>query len=57
MKENYLNKFQNLEIDFRLNIYSRNLKKNFSIVKNNFTYYRQVSNGIMSDKKIFKKIG
>ena len=55
MKENYLNKFQNLEIDFRLNIYSRNLKKNFSIVKNNFTYYRQVSNGIMSDKKKFSK--
>ena len=47
--------YKHLEIDFRLNVYSRNILKNFYICKNNITNYRQVNDGIMSNIKKFSK--
>ncbi len=55
LKKNYLMNYKNLEIDFRLNVYSRNILKNFYICKNNITSYRQVNDGIMSNIKKFSK--
>ena len=55
MKKCFLKKYENLEIDFRLNVYSRNLDKNFFICKDDITYYRQVNDGIMSNIKKFSK--
>lgn len=55
LKKNYLTKYKNLEVDFRLNVYSRNIHKNFYICKNNITNYRQVNDGIMSNIKKFSK--
>ena len=40
-----------LEIDFRINIYSRNIKKNFAIIQEPCTVYRQVDNSIMGNMK------
>ena len=50
-----MKKYQNLEIDFRINVYSRNLNKNFIINNENLTNYRQVNDGIMSNIKKFSK--
>ena len=55
IKKGYLKKYQNLEIDFRINVYSRNLNKNFIINNENLTNYRQVNDGIMSNIKKFSK--
>ena len=55
MKKCFLKRYENLEIDFRLNVYSRNLDKNFFICKDDITYYRQVNDGIMSNIKKFSK--
>ena len=55
MKKCFLKNYENLEIDFRLNVYSRNLDKNFFICKDDITYYRQVNDGIMSNIKKFSK--
>jgi glycosyltransferase involved in cell wall biosynthesis len=55
LKNIYITKFDNLEIDFRLNVYSRNLDKNYFICKDDLTFYRQVNNGIMSEIKKFSK--
>tara|TARA_X000001036_G_C20537242_1_gene748773 strand:- start:248 stop:1021 length:774 start_codon:yes stop_codon:yes gene_type:complete len=55
MKKNFLTKYDNLEIDFRINVYSRNLLKNFIICQNDLTNYRQVHDGIMSNIKKFSK--
>ncbi len=55
IKKGYLKKYQNLEIDFRINVYSRNLNKNFIIYNENLTNYRQVNDGIMSNIKKFSK--
>ena len=55
LKKNFLRKYDNLEIDFRLNVYSRNLNKNYFICKEDLTYYRQVNDGIMSNIKKFSK--
>ena len=55
LKKIFVNKYKNLEIDFRFNVYARNLHKNFFICHNNLTTYRQVDNGIMSNIKKFSK--
>ena len=55
LKKCFIKKYHNLEIDFRLNVYSRNLKKNFFICKEDITFYRQVDDGIMSSLKKFSK--
>ena len=55
LKSSFLTKFKNLEIDFRFNVYIRNLNKKHLILKNDITYYRQVKDGIMSNTKKFSK--
>jgi glycosyltransferase involved in cell wall biosynthesis len=55
LKNSFLKKYDNLEIDFRLNVYSRCLNKDYFICKEDITYYRQVNNGIMSNIKKFSK--
>jgi len=51
IKKDVLEKFSLLEIDFRLNVYSRCIKKNFIIINQDITVYRQVPNSIMSNIK------
>ena len=55
VKKNFLKRFRNLEIDFRLNVYSRILDKKFLITKKNLTTYRKVDDGIMSNLNKFSK--
>jgi len=55
LKKSYLKNYKNLEIDFRFNVYARNIHKNYHICKNNLTIYRQVDDGIMSNIKKFSK--
>ncbi len=43
--------FNLLEIDFRINVYSRNIKKNFFITKDSYTVYRQLNESIMGNIK------
>ena len=44
-------KFNFLEIDFRINIYSRCINKKFKIIDQDVTVYRQVEDSIMSNIK------
>ncbi|MDA9663653.1 glycosyltransferase family 2 protein [Candidatus Pelagibacter sp.] len=44
-------KFNFLEIDFRINIYSRCINKKFKIIDQDITVYRQVEDSIMSNIK------
>jgi glycosyltransferase involved in cell wall biosynthesis len=55
MKKGLLRQYNNLEIDFRLNVYTRSIYQNYYICEENITYYRQVSDGIMSNIKKFTK--
>jgi len=55
MKKGLLKQYNNLEIDFRLNVYIRSIYQNYYICEENITYYRQVSDGIMSNIKKFTK--
>jgi len=55
LKKVLIKKYKNLEIDFRFNVYARNLHKNFFICNDNLTIYRQVDDGIMSNIKKFSK--
>ena len=41
--------FNLLEIDFRINVYSRNIKKNYIITKDAYTVYRQLDDSIMGN--------
>ena len=45
--------FSQLEIDFRLNVYSDLIEKNRRIIEENLTNYSQVDDGIMSSYKKF----
>ena len=54
-KKSFFKKFKDLEIDFRLNVYSRILDKKFLILNNDLTIYRKVNNGIMSNIDKFSK--
>ena len=55
LKKVLVKKYKNLEIDFRFNVYARNLHKSFFICHDNLTTYRQVDDGIMSNIKKFSK--
>ncbi len=48
-------KFDFLEIDFRLCCVFSLYKKNYNVLNKNLTYYRQVNDGIMSSYKKFEK--
>ena len=45
-----------LEIDFRINVFSRNIEKKFIILDKNLTVYRNVHGGIMDNIKKFSYI-
>ena len=55
IKNGNLKNYQNLEIDFRLNVYARKLNTNYIISNKDLTNYRQVSDGIMSNIKKYSK--
>ena len=49
------NKFNLLEIDFRINVLAINFFKNYYILKENVTIYRETDGGIMSNIKKYSK--
>ena len=49
------NKFNLLEIDFRINVLAINFFKNYYILKENVTFYRETEGGIMSNLKKYSK--
>ena len=51
IKSDILEKFIFLEVDFRINVYSRCIKKNFIIIDQDVTVYRKVQNSVMSNMK------
>ena len=51
IKRNIFKNFDSLEIDFRINVFSKNLKKKIAILDEPFNIYRHVENGIMSQNK------
>ena len=51
IKNDILEKFEFLEVDFRINVYSRCIKKNFIIIDQDITVYREVQDSIMSNLK------
>ena len=51
LKNNVFEKFNYLEIDFRINVYSRCIIKNFLIINENITVYRFVENSVMYNLK------
>ncbi len=55
LKKSFHKSYKNLEIDFRFNVFARNIYKNYYICKNDITNYRQVDGGIMSNIKKFSK--
>jgi len=55
LKNTYIDDYSFLEIDFRINIYSRNIKKNYNITKKPYTVYRQLDDSIMGNMKKYSK--
>ena len=53
IEKEILEKFNFLEIDFRINVYSRCIKKNFEVIDQDVTIYRYVNDSIMSNIKKF----
>ncbi len=51
LNKNLFDNFSLLEIDFRINVYSRNIKKNFHLTKDTYTVYRQLNDSIMGNIK------
>ncbi len=51
IKRNIFKNFDSLEIDFRINVFSKNLKKKIAILDEPLNIYRHVENGIMSQNK------
>ena len=51
IEKNILEGFNFLEVDFRINVYSRCINKNFIIINQDITVYRQVEDSIMSNIK------
>ena len=49
------NKFNLLEIDFRINVLAINFFKNYYILKESITFYRETHGGIMSNMKKYSK--
>jgi glycosyltransferase involved in cell wall biosynthesis len=52
---NIFNNYDLLEIDFRINAYSRCIEKNYKIISENLTVYRSVKGSIISNIKKFSK--
>ena len=53
LKVNLFLNYPRVEIDFRLNFFSRKIKKNYQIIDDYLTFYRDVEEGIMSESKKF----
>jgi glycosyltransferase involved in cell wall biosynthesis len=53
IKNRLLEKFNLLEVDFRINVFSRCIKKNFLIINDDITVYRILQNSAMSSLKKF----
>ncbi len=51
LNKTFIDHFNLLEIDFRINVYSRNIKKNFTIIEKPYTVYRQLDDSIMGNIK------
>ncbi len=51
LNKTFTDHFNLLEIDFRINVYSRNIKKNFTIIEKPYTVYRQLDDSIMGNIK------
>ena len=51
LNKTFTDNFNLLEIDFRINVYSRNIKKNFTIIEKPYTVYRQLDDSIMGKTK------
>jgi glycosyltransferase involved in cell wall biosynthesis len=56
IKRKMLENFNFLEIDFRLNIYSRCIDKNFIVINEDVTVYRQVQDSIMFNIKKYSPL-
>jgi glycosyltransferase involved in cell wall biosynthesis len=56
LKLGIFNNYNHLEIDFRINVFSRNIEKKFIIYDKNLTVYRDVNGGIMDNIKKFSYI-
>ena len=56
LENTFIKNYNLLEIDFRINVYSRNIKKNFTIIEEPYTVYRQLENSIMGNIKKYSKI-
>ena len=50
-----LENYNFLEVDFRINVYARNIKKNFKIIESPITVYRRVDGSIMSNIKKYSR--
>ncbi|RPG99818.1 MAG: glycosyltransferase family 2 protein [Candidatus Pelagibacter sp. TMED118] len=55
LKRYTFNKYYLLEIDFIINVLSRNIYKNCKIINNYISIYRSVDNSIMSDQEKYSK--
>ncbi len=53
--ETYFESFSDIWMDFRITIYSKYISKNFYILKENLTFYRQSSSNISSNFKYLSK--
>ena len=53
LKSNLLSKYPTLEIDFRLNFFSKKIHKKYLHLREYLTFYRKVDDGIMSKSKKF----
>jgi glycosyltransferase involved in cell wall biosynthesis len=53
IKSRLLEKFNLLEVDFRINVFSRRITKNFLIINDDITVYRILQNSAMSSLKKF----
>jgi len=55
LKTYFFKKFFLLEIDFIINVISRNIDNNYKIINNYLSYYREVENSIMTNQKKYSK--
>ena len=55
ISEGLFENYNLLEIDFRINVLARNIRKNFKIINSEITIYRQVDDSIMSNIKKYSK--
>ena len=53
ISDNIFDEFNLLEVDFRINVFSRRITKNFLIINDDVTVYRILQNSAMSSLKKF----